>query len=422
MKKNRLLFVFSIGLIALASCNKEDDNPENPSNAYEAVNVLKDNSGYERLWDTVTAYGSLSSITGFVVKDFTVDTRNRMHIVGHYRDEYFRRSLDLTNKKIIPQHPNAAKVDQFSYMYNVGNFNRDVEQFKPYTNYYVAVFQTERSSFGYSKIYLKGDVGVHTETSYAMGLAELGYENVSVPGDGGVHMYIGLNKKDDEDFNYLNSNTTIEIAKPFSEQLYYVLCDARTLGKSLYIGFNKTQLKAIEYDRDKDKPVTTGTVTATLDWKPYVEWKMTTVEYPEKRFVTAFRHYSVDGKKLSFALMNIDTYKFTTFTYDFVTKEFKKVLDDVELSYGRRGSSEYLFDLDEGGNIYYAGYAGNGSNENGVSVYKISGNGTTTLVGVDNFLKFGTVAKLKYLYGKLYLAVKVTKTANVHQLSFIRQK
>lgn len=94
----------------------------------------------------------------------------------------------------------------------------------------------------------------------------------------------------------------------------------------------------------------------------------------------------------------------------------------MELSYGRRRSSEYLFDLDEGGNLYYAGYAGNGSNENGVSVYKISGNGATTLVGVDNFLKFGTVAKLKYLYGKLYLAVIGTKTATVHQLSFIRQK
>lgn len=420
----RLIIACCGGLVILASCKKENTGQDKLSTAYDAVNVLRDDSGFEQIWDTTMNLGLPTS--SFGVKDLTVDARNRMHFVFmESGGTYFRRSWDLVNKKMLLQHPDAAKEIDIIGMFNIGNYNRDVEQYKPYTNYYVAVFQTERSSFGFSRIYLKGDVGISAEPSYGMGVAELGYENVVVTGEGGAHMYIGINKKDNEDFNYLNKGTTIEVAKPFSdsEKLYYFLCDARTHGKSLYIGYNKTGLKAIEFDRDINGPVRTGEVTATLTWSPYVEWKMTTVEYPEQKFKSAFRHYSTDGTKLSFAVMNFNTYKFTTFTYNFKTKEFKKVLDDVSLSYGRSGSSEYLFDLDEEGNLYYAGYAGNGNNENGVSIYKISTSGATSLVGKDDFLKFGRVAKLKYLYGKLYLAVTGKKTGTeVSQLSFIRQK
>lgn len=420
MNKMKLLCLLSIALFALVSCEKENTEPDKPSNMYDPVNVLNDNSGYEHVWDTTTTYGSISSSTGFVVRDFTVDTRNRMHFVYHYRDEYFRRSLDLTSKKMIPQHPQAGKEQAISGMYNIGNYNRDIEQYKPYTNYYVAAFQTESSSFGYSKIYLQGDIGISPmPTSYMTGFTELGYENVVVKDTWNTaHMYISLNRKDDEDFNYRFANTKIETAKPFpdSENLFYILCDARTSGKSLYIGlYNKTQLKAIEFDRNMDSTVRSGNVTATLNWAPPAEFA----------FTTAFRHYSVDGTKLSFALVNYRTtpYRISTFTYNFTTKEFKKVVDNVLLSYGRVGSSESLYDLDEEGNLYYAGYAENGTNDKGISIYKISAGNNTSLVGKDNFLKFGQVAKLKYLYGKIYLAIRGKKTGTeVHQLSFIRQK
>lgn len=420
MKKSIPFCLLCAGLISLASCKKEKTAPNSTPNFNDPVSVLNDNSGYEHLWDTTTAYGSLSSFTGFVVKDFTVDTRNRMHFVGHYREEHFRRSLDLTSKKMIPQHPEAGREQRISGMTNIGSYNRDIEQYKPYTNYYVAAFQTESSSFGFSSIYLQGDVSINPmPKSYMVGSTELGYENVVVADIWHTaHLYIGLNRKGDEDFNYRFANTRIETAKPFtdSENITYILCDARTSGTSLYIGLeNRARLKAIEFDRDIDNTVRSGNVTATLNWSPPADFG----------FVKAFRHYSVDGSKLSFALVNFRTtpYRISTFTYNFTTKEFKNVVDNVLLSYGRVGSSEFLYDLDEEGNLYYAGYAQNGTNDKGISIYKISAGDNTSLVGKDNFLKFGNVEKLKYLHGKIYLAVTGTKTGtSVNQLSFIRQK
>lgn len=404
----------------LGACKKDNKGPVDSNEMYAPVSVLNDNSGYEQLWDTTTAYGSLASSTGFVVKDFTVDTRNRMHFTGHYRDEYFRRSLDLSSKKILPQHPEAGKEPGISGITIGGNYNRDLEEYKPYTNYYVAAFQTESSSFGYSKIHLQGDIGINPmPTSYMTGVTEMGYENVVVKDIWHTaHMYISLNKKGDEDFNYRSANTRLETAKPFadSENITYILCDPRTSGKSLYIGLeNKTRLKAIEFDRDMDKTVRSGNTTATLNWSPPADFE----------FVKAFRHYSPDGTKLSFAFVNFRTtpYTISTFTYNFTTRQFTKVVDNALLSYGRVGSSEYMYDLDEEGNLYYAGYAANGTNDKGISIYKISAGNTTSLAGKDNFLKYGQVAKLKYLHGKIYMAIRGKKTGTeVHQLTFIRQK
>lgn len=418
MKRIQHLLILALVSISLfASCKKEKTEPESGNGMYDPVNVLNDNSGYEQLWDTTTAYGSLASISGYYVRDFTVDTRNRMHFVYHYREEHFRRSLDLSTRKVIPQHPDAAKEETLFGLDINGNYHREVELFKPYTNYYVGVFQSERSSFGFSTIYFKGDIQGSGELVHQFGRTELGFENVVVADFGNnANMYIGLNKKNDEDFNYRNNNTTVEKARPFpqSENLFYILCDARTSGKSLYIGLqNSSQLKAIEFDRNVSN--TTGTLTATLNWTPPAG----------HAFTTAFSHYSADGTKLSFALLNYrtDPIRITTFSYNFTTKEFKKVVDHASLSYGREGSSEYLYDLDDEANLYYAGYAENGTNDKGVSIYKISAGNTTSLVGKDNFLKFGRVAKLKYLHGKLYLAVTGTKPGtNVNQLSFIRQK
>ncbi len=418
--KRYITAILWLTVVSTASCKKEKENQEKSVDMYEAVNVLNDNSGYEHIWDTTTAYGSISSSTGFVVRDFTVDTRNRMHFVYHYQEEYFRRSLDLTSKKLVPQHPLAAREQRLVGLSTSGNYSRDLEQYKPYTNYYIAAFQTESSSFGYSNIHLEGDIGISPmPKSYMTGVAELGYENVVVKDAWSTaHMYISLNRKDDEEFNYRFANTSIETAKPFpdSENISYILCDARTSGKSLYIGLeNRARLKAIEFDRNMDSTVRSGNVTATLNWTPPSDFS----------FIKAFRHYSADGTKLSFALLNYRTSpgSLTTFTYNFTTREFKKVVDNVLLGYGRVGSSEYLYDLDEEGNLYYAGYAENGTNDKGISIYKISAGNNTSLVGKDNFLKFGNVAKLKYLHGKIYLAIRGKKTGTeVHQLSFIRQK
>jgi len=95
-------------------------------------------------------------------------------------------------------------------------------------------------------------------------------------------------------------------------------------------------------------------------------------------------------------------------------------LDGASLLYGSETDSDIAFD--EHGNMYYTGYANNGANKQGISIYKIS-TGSQTLVGSDNFLKFGEVIKIKYLSDIIYLAVQGRKAGTqVQQLSILKQK
>ena len=94
-------------------------------------------------------------------------------------------------------------------------------------------------------------------------------------------------------------------------------------------------------------------------------------------------------------------------------------LNQVTLEYSGTGSD---IDLDENGNVFYTGYAGNGTNTSGVSIYKKSNSGTPTLVGNDNLLKSGTVVKLRVLMGKVYIAVTAKQSGKeVYQISIIKE-
>lgn len=96
-----------------------------------------------------------------------------------------------------------------------------------------------------------------------------------------------------------------------------------------------------------------------------------------------------------------------------------KGVENVSLDYATVGSD---VDTDEFGNIYYSGIAANGANTNGVSIYKKDASANTSLVGADNFLKFGTITRLKFLLGKVYLVVGGTISgSSFKQLSFIKQ-
>ncbi len=93
----------------------------------------------------------------------------------------------------------------------------------------------------------------------------------------------------------------------------------------------------------------------------------------------------------------------------------------MSFAYGNKEASDV--DLDEAGNLYYTGYAKNGSDKTGTSVYKISAGGASSLVGSDGFLKYGTPVKLKYLHGKVYLGVVGTRPeTGYRQITVLRQK
>ena len=109
----------------------------------------------------------------------------------------------------------------------------------------------------------------------------------------------------------------------------------------------------------------------------------------------------------------------STYIYNFSSNILTQNLNQVTLNYSGIGSD---IDLDENGDVYYSGYAGNGSNTSGVSIYKKTNSGSPSLVGNDNILKYGTVVKLRVLIGKVYLAVTGKQTGKeVYQISMIKE-
>jgi len=439
-----------ITAVFFISCKTEINPPEDPNNTtnrYETVNVLNDNSSYENVWDTVMEVRVLSSGAkgSLGISDLTVDMKQRMNFVFYQvlpsqqstLYQSYRRTWDLSGKKMIPQNPNAAKETVFTrYILNYqADHNLAFESYKPYTNYFAEGYLTNEGGGGisYNRAIFQGDISFYPALAfYPLGALELGYENaVGKSSFYTAVIFWNLNKKDNEEFNYKSTNAHVDYAifqyvKP-NIQTYQLFCEARTSGPSVYFGFTQeNKLQAIEFTDTGNfqKETLTGTKATNIveiPWyNPYVSWVKQPYLYPKYEYKT-IRHYNSDGSIMSFALKNITTNKYSTFVYNFNTKEFKTVLDDVSLEYGDSAASDV--DIDEEGNLYYTGYARSGTKKDGISVYKISSGNTTSLVGTDNFLKSGQVIKLKLLHGKIYMCITGEKTGyDIHQLSFIRQK
>ena len=125
MIKNHLLSIIFAGLFILSSCETgvtppdDPNDPNDPTNRFEIAQVLNTNSAYENVWDTTMDVRTMNTgVTGSLgISDFTVDAKNQMHFVFYQIlpsqqstfYESYRRTWDLTNKKIIPQNPLAYK-------------------------------------------------------------------------------------------------------------------------------------------------------------------------------------------------------------------------------------------------------------------------------------------------------------------------
>ncbi|HLP20315.1 MAG TPA: hypothetical protein VK174_08440 [Chitinophagales bacterium] len=124
----------------------------------------------------------------------------------------------------------------------------------------------------------------------------------------------------------------------------------------------------------------------------------------------SFVKISSTGNKIGICFHTDQRYV-TTISYDVASNTFTKVLDNTLLTYSGTGTD---FDIDEFGNAYYTGYAGNGSNTAGVSIYKLDNTGNS-LVGMDNFMITGSVELLKHCAGKVYLALSYYQDASGNQ-------
>lgn len=131
------------------------------------------------------------------------------------------------------------------------------------------------------------------------------------------------------------------------------------------------------------------------------------------------RHYTTNGNVMGMLIRSKTSNQVWTMSYNFTTQQLSLGVNGATLDYG---GSDSDVDIDELGNVYYTGWAANGINTAGVSIYKKDKNGTVSLVGQDNILKYGTVVKLKVLDGKVFATVTGKHSGtNSYQLSVIKQ-
>jgi hypothetical protein len=145
MKK---LFLFGFALLGVISCSKKTEIiKEEPINPDAVINVLKDNSGFDTVFNVVQALGSANSAPPSInIADFTLETNNNFNIV-YYTEfpsqqsvlaNYIRFSKNLNTQAVIslPQYADNLKGLSPAQIKSDG-LGLGIQQFKPYSNYFI---------------------------------------------------------------------------------------------------------------------------------------------------------------------------------------------------------------------------------------------------------------------------------------------
>jgi hypothetical protein len=441
MKTNHLLSIILTGLFIFSSCETDvtpPDDVDNTTDPLAVINLLHDGAAWETVYDSMMLVPSLvgrenSSTAG--ISDFTVDTKNRLNIVFWHAWQSqqsvlytsFRKSINLTTMKPADLGLTSAAMFLYSkpidknppyFEYGVSYYTLMLEAYKPYTNFYVDGFQHYKNGM---KNYLmkvqaaNEESGVNDFREYQSGDFDMAFRNPTVNlGNRGIFTF-GANMEN-ESSNYVG---TIHQHYLYMESAatHGGLTEPRTDGTGVAIEFRADELEATTLETGFGTHPNTN-IKWMINRTSVAKLPLTNpLELPIK----THRHYSVDGNILAFYIYEEKKDKYSTFVYNFSTKQLTKILDNVSIAYGNKEASDV--DLDEAGNLYYTGYAKNGSDKTGTSVYKISAGGASSLVGSDGFLKYGTPVKLKYLHGKVYLGVVGTRPeTGYRQITVLRQK
>ncbi len=401
--KHTLLITLGFTLF-LNSCELDDTKPKTtetpkPFVPY-ALDVLNENSGYTIIYDSAYSINKLNTgVKGKIgLEDFTIDNSDILNATYYtstptQQDEFF--SYHRINYHISSSSLLSYTTDGLGGKYF------------PYSDFLVKI-TTGGGGFGNPNwVQFKGDITASVSTVNYTGTPDLGFRAPvcnSVEGFG----YFGKHDPSTQ----IQKGSSFAMLKggvyqtfPLKPQINF----HEVYNKEYYgIGYKKDTLLAYKINVDSNKSVLIQKFLAPIS---QIYGGMETL-----------RHYSDDGKKLAIMLKGYgldNIIRYSTFTFNFETQVFTKNINEMLLPYSGTGTD---IDLDEFGNIYYTGFAGNGSNTNGVSVYKLTSSGSATLVGNDNILKSGEIVGLKYINNKIYLAVTANQVGgNVHQISFIKQ-
>ncbi len=413
-----LVYVIVLPLIfVLISCEKSKNEPEplvEPAKIIEAVNILNDGSGFSQIYDDAKMLTTATlQQPSLGISDFTLEQNGNLNLVYYsitplqqsLSFTYFRRTKNLANNLMVLQPKEADTLGAYL------RTNKMVfESFRPYTNFFVYSRFEQSSGFGSNNGgFFDGDIKASVTSPNPIGACDLGFRCPVMNSEGGFG-YFMLDK------NVPTYNMTCSVKKggvgsqsnlnEYMVSNIHEVYRGKTNPEYFAFGLKKDSLKVFKVTPE----VGTSTLVASI------QVASLTPGYGCER---PLRHYNLDGSVLTLLYKERSSNHFYTFVYNFETNILTKNLNGVELEYSDIGSD---IDLDDDGNAYYSGFAGNGSNKSGVSIYKKTGSNPPILIGTDNFIKFGTVEKLKCLMGKVYIVVTGKQTSSsVYQLSVLRQ-
>ncbi len=413
MKIKTLMLVFALTTVVL-SCEKKEPEPEPETPVQptqQPADVLNTNSGYSSVYDYIqNVQGIGSAIGNLDLNDFTVESNGMLHYVRNsgfqsqqsYLTTNTRVSINLSTKEEV------ALPSYTSYFNSQLNSNNQVANvmYKHYSNYATIIANQTTCNGDISAI--GGSVlnFGNTDFDFFYPQFNLGKVDNTQPASQQTYIFVGLQNPPNSTL-YGCVAQTYTFTNPSSSQVILagVFDWKRT---TLPVKTNAFLLR-------NDSMIVYNCNTASIQ-------KITGVAVfglTTGNTISTFRNYSLDGNIVGLVFKDITTNKYWSYSYNFTTQILTKGLEDVSLDYSAAGSD---IDTDEFGNIYYSGVAGNGSNTNGVSIYKKNVVGSTIVVGADNFLKFGTITKLKCAFGKVYLVVCGTISGTYYkQITFLKQ-
>ncbi len=404
---NKYILLICLATSLAISCKKENPKPDDNLDEAGFVKVLKENSGFTQVYNATGA--------GINLTDFTVEANDNLNIY-HYTvtmtqqgsfESSIRKSKNLkTGEDVpLPQYASTnsgAVVDQQKLTHVI------FEAFRPYSNFLASGTYLNGNTTYNFKVNFGGDISGEVKIANPLGMPALGYYYPSLDALNTGQAYFGVGVPTPNHLFKVVNFYEGAFSNGSDKNLVKIILESRVPsnnnGTAMRFVVNKTSVYA--YEANVSDPQVNNKKGEILFSNPLTNAEIT-------------RHYSSDGKILVLLINDTKDNKYWAISYNFSTSTLTKLFDKVALDYGAEGSD---VDCDEAGNLYYTGIASKGQNNSGVSIYKKDIAGNTTVVGTDDFLKFGQIIKLKSLHGKIYLALrgKITGSSD-SQLSILKQ-
>lgn len=422
---NTLIAASILCTILFSACKpKEEIKPEEETpttEPIEAINVLNTNSGYTTIFESAHSLGGVNNQNSIGINDFTLETNNRFN-VAYYTEIGTQQSPQKTqyrySKDIISNQFMTIPSGSGQYPLNLNLSYSSVKyQYFPYSNILALAAPQNSGGFGSNNTTgFMNDISAGVSSPNPIGVPDFSFRYPVMNSGAGFGYFskfasVNIYPVVGSTYQMFNGAIGSQVNLNYYKGTIHEVYTKNGTYEFFAIGISSDSVKVYKfnytsYGTQGNYPVYTTSLIKAIP---------TTIN----DYGSIIKHYSTDGNILSFMISETGTNKVSSYIYNFQTNTLTQNLQQVTLDYSGTGSD---IDLDENGDVYYTGYANNGSNTNGVSVYK-KNNGGSTLIGNDNILLYGTVVKLRTLMNKVYLAVTGKQSGKeVYQISIIKQQ